>query len=559
MSAEDPFDSAEEAAPTKRIDWMQVALLPLWRARLWIVVGAGLSAGLGGVQALMKPNEFSSVGKLLVRTGSRESKTAEGRVIGDSSGAQASLREAIQNQIHLITTPEVYRRLVANLGPSTILEPYDPTAQDNENTALHTRWIHKFQGLWFSRADACRADPSRPIDNCPRCVDLAEEVVSKGLIVFPELGSSILSVAYTAQSPEVASKVVDGFLGAARAHHREVFDVDPALQFLDQKVKDAKVTWDIAEAALTEYRNSCSLRDYEEQSQAHLKRIDELEAELNENEARLADLKRQIKYYREALDAEPATLVTTAGQPPKDNPEYEVLVRMRQSMQIELAAPDPIQYPTREKLEARQQQLRTQIADIDARLATTPAQLRADAPEAARGRVRARGPDRRPGHPPQHHRGAAEPAEGVRGVPSGAGREGARRGRGPGQLRQLRPQPQRSVADEPARRHAADEPDRGAARDVPAQQVGARAQQGGHPRGRARRRGQRRAGAAPQPAEAAQGPGSVGPGSRPGARGRPFRGPRRSRPAELSRAARGAPQRRARGRDGADPTSAERA
>jgi uncharacterized protein involved in exopolysaccharide biosynthesis len=135
------------------------------------------------------------------------------------------------------------------------------------------------------------------------------------------------------------------------------------------------VTWDIAEAALTEYRNSCSLRDYEEQSQAHLKRIDELEAELNENEARLADLKRQIKYYREALDAEPATLVTTAGQPPKDNPEYEVLVRMRQSMQIELAAPDPIQYPTREKLEARQQQLRTQIADIDARLATTPAQL----------------------------------------------------------------------------------------------------------------------------------------------------------------------------------------
>ncbi|MBL8802090.1 MAG: hypothetical protein JNN27_08850 [Planctomycetes bacterium] len=375
MSAEDPFDSAEEAAPTKRIDWMQLALLPLWRGRLWIISGAVLSAGLGGVQALMKPNEFSSVGKLLVRTGSRESKTAEGRVIGDSSGAQASLREAIQNQIHLITTPEVYRRLVANLGPSTILEPYDPTAQDNENTALHTRWIHKFQGLWFSRADACRADPSRPIDNCPRCVDLAEEVVSKGLIVFPEMGSSILSVAYTAQSPEVASKVVDGFLGAARAHHREVFDVDPALQFLDQKVKDAKVTWDIAEAALTEYRNTCSLRDYEEQSQAHLKRIDELEAELHENEARLADLKRQIKYYREALEAEPATLVTTAGQPPKDNPEYEVLVRMRQSMQIELAAPDPAQYPTREKLEARQQQLRTQIADIDARLATTPAQI----------------------------------------------------------------------------------------------------------------------------------------------------------------------------------------
>lgn len=375
MSAEDPFDSAEESAPSKRIDWMQVALLPLWRARLWIVAGAGLSAGLGGVQALMKPNEFSSVGKLLVRTGARESKTAEGRVIGDSSGAQASLREAIQNQIHLITTPEVYRRLVANLGPSTILEPYDPTAQDTEDTALHTRWIHKFQGLWFSRADACRADPSRPIDNCPRCVDLAEEVVSKGLIVFPEMGSSILSVAYTAQSPEVASKVVDGFLGAARAHHREVFDVDPALQFLDQKVKDAKVTWDIAEAALTEYRNSCSLRDYEEQSQAHLKRIDELEAELNENEARLADLKRQIKYYQEALKSEPSTLVTTAGQPPKDNPEYEVLVRARQSMQIELAAPDTAQYETREKLEARQQQLRTQIADIDARLATTPAQL----------------------------------------------------------------------------------------------------------------------------------------------------------------------------------------
>lgn len=375
MSSDDPFDNAEDAAPTKRIDWMQVAFMPLWRARWWILVGAGLSAGAGGVQALMKPNEFSSVGKLLVRTGSRESKTAEGRVIGDSSGAQASLREAIQNQIHLITTPEVYRRVVANLGPSTILEPYDPTAQDNENTALHTRWMHKFQGLWFSRADACRADPNRPIDSCPRCVDLAEEVVSKGLVVFPEMGSSILSVAYTAQSPEVASKVVDGFLSAARAHHREVFDVDETLGFLDEKVNDAKLTWDTAEAALTEYRNTCSLRDYDEQSQAHLKRIDELETELHENEARLADLKRQIKYYQEALKSEPATLVTTAGQPPKDNPEYEVLVRMRQSMQIELVAPDPVVYSTREKLEARQAQLRTQIADIDVRLASTPQQL----------------------------------------------------------------------------------------------------------------------------------------------------------------------------------------
>jgi len=375
MSADDPFQSAEEAAPPKSIDWMQVALLPLWRARLWIVAGAALSAGVGGVQALMKPNEFRSVGKLLVRTGSRESKTAEGRVIGDSSGAQASLREAIQNQIHLITTPEVYRRLVSNLGPSTILEPYDPAAQDNENTAFHTRWIHNFQALWFSRADACRADPSRPIDSCPRCVDLAEEVVSKGLIVFPEMGSSILSVAYTAQSPEVASKVVDGFLGAARAHHREVFDVDEALGFLDGKVKDAKVNWDIAEAALTEYRNTCSLRDYSEQSQAHLKRIEDLEAELSDNEARLAVLLRQIAYYEKALEKELPTQVTTAGQPPRSNPEYDALVLQRQGALLELAAPDTSAYSTKEKLEARQQQLRIQVADLDLRLASTPAQL----------------------------------------------------------------------------------------------------------------------------------------------------------------------------------------
>lgn len=372
MADEDPFESDETAPTGGGIDMLKQIVQPLWAARFWLVLAAGVGAVFGAVESLLKPNEFTSLGKFLVRPGARESITPEGRIIGDGAGAPLALRESVQNQIHLLQNPEVTRRMVADLGARTILEPYDPTEHDTDETPLHMRWAHQLQRAWFRRADMCLTDPGRPIDSCPRCVDLAEYVITKGIVVFPELGSSVLSVVYTAHSPQVASKIVDAFMRAAVSHHQQVFDVDSTLQFLDSKLLDARVKADLADHALTKYRTQCGLFDYDEQRAAHLTQIDTLEGELAKNEARLAELRSQHEFYKAALEKEPVELQSQTPQAPIANPEYEYLMAESLKARLELGSLDPAAFTTQLQLEARRRQLQEQVNQANSALEKTP-------------------------------------------------------------------------------------------------------------------------------------------------------------------------------------------
>lgn len=372
MPDEDPFESEGPAPVSGGIDPLKHVVQPLWAARYWIVLAAATGAALGAVESLLKPNEFTSLGKFLVRPGARESTTPEGRIIGDGAGAPLGLRESVQNQIHLLQNPQVTRRAVADLGARTILEPYDPTEHDTDQTPLHMRWAHQLQRAWFRRADLCLSDPGRPIDNCSRCVDLAEQVISRGLVVFPELGSSVLSVVYTAHSPPVASKIVDAFMRAALSHHQQVFDVDSTLQFLDSKLLDARVKADLADHSLTKYRTECGLFDYEEQRAAHLAQIDTLEGEFAKNEARLAELRSQREFYKAALELEPVELESQTPQAPITNPEYEYLMSEVLRARLDLASLDPTAFTTQAQLEARRRQLQEQLNQASGALETTP-------------------------------------------------------------------------------------------------------------------------------------------------------------------------------------------
>jgi len=378
MGESEPFESEPEASAAPGIDVVKVLARPLWAGRYWLVLAAGLGASLGVLQSMLRPNEFTSLGKFLVRPGTRESTTPEGRIIGDGSGAPLSLREAVQNQIHLLQNPEVARRAVADLGARTMLEPYDPTEHDDENTPLHMRWAHQLQRAWFRRADTCLSDPGRPIDSCGRCVDVAEEALSKGIVVFPELGSSVLSVVYTAHSPQVAAKVVDAFMRAALSHHQQVFDIDSTLQFLDGKLLDARVKADLADQALTKYRTECGLFDYEEQRASHLSQIDALEGELAHNEARLAELRSQQEFYRVALENESPELTSQTPQAPMTNPEFEYLTAEALKARLELSALDPASFTTQAQLEARRRQLQEQLNQATTALATVPRLLPMD-------------------------------------------------------------------------------------------------------------------------------------------------------------------------------------
>jgi len=378
-SFDDPF-AAEDAPQVGRApDPIDTIVAPLWRARRTIAITMAAGLCLGGFLSLLQPNEFSSIGKFLVRAGEREAITPEGRVIGDG-GASISIntREAVANQIHLVNDPSVFQRVVADVGAPAILAPYDPSVFDDDHTSAPMHWMHQFQRYWFGRGASCFTDSSRAPDNCPRCVDAAEQVVAHGINVFAEPGSSVLSVAYASHSPQLASTVVNAYLRAALAHHQQVFDVDNELQFLDEQVLQARSAADLADDRLAKYRTNCGLYNFETQSAAILSEINTLESEIAAQETRLVELRRRAEFYDSALEVEPKELRNELQQPPILNPKHGLIESHIFELRSQLAALESDRTSTKDQIETRRQVLSDQIAQQEIDLAKEPRFLQVD-------------------------------------------------------------------------------------------------------------------------------------------------------------------------------------
>lgn len=319
-----------EAGEPRGADPLETLVLPVVRS--WPIVGLALAlgAGVGLCKGLLQPNSYASVGKLLVRTGMREQATPE-TTVGDSDrSTSANGREALANEIELLKNPIVFQRAARELGPARVLEPYDPTLLDGPETPWHTRKMHELQAWWFGRGAAINPNLGHPIDDCSACVALAGHSLEQGLRIWPEPGSSVLGINYTDDSQIGAQEVVNAFLSAALAHHREVFETRSQLAFLNEQVELAEAEAASAQNDLSEYRISCSVYDIPEQRAVHLRESQALDEQLAADQLRLAELREQRRVNELLIANETPFLKDTSSSARTQNPEY-LLIKQRLS------------------------------------------------------------------------------------------------------------------------------------------------------------------------------------------------------------------------------------
>jgi len=292
----------------------------LARASRLLILGAVLGALVGAVVAVIRPNEYTSTAKILVRIGEREQATADTAFEDRRPGPRAGFDD-LQNEIQLLSNPLLFERLADRLGPATVLQPYDPAAADGPDTAAPVRWLHRLQSWWGRRSapDHC-ADPS----SCPRCRRAAFVTLRDSTTIGAEPYSNVITVSSTANDPERARQVVDGLVATGLERHMEVFDTDPSHEFVRQEVETAVAEAKRVETALSEYRAKCQVFDLPGQSAEIQKRISALESEVGKDGERLVELQARAELLRDLLEKEPK-IVRQVGRDEVVNPYFTKL------------------------------------------------------------------------------------------------------------------------------------------------------------------------------------------------------------------------------------------
>lgn len=231
----------------------------IWRYRVLVVLVAGVGLAFGLFGALISPNQYRSVGKLFVRLGMRESITPETAFSGTDAAARSMpVREAIQNELQVLSAPELFGKVIAKIGADTVLAPYNPESASDSAGPWHVQAFHALQSWWFQSAGgAIRSE---------LLVDrgtLARLILQRTVRIYPEAGTNVISIAYESHSPELARAVVEASLAAAIEMHREVFDTMTSLGAIEEELKRDEGLARTVEKELRAFRVEKGIYDFE--------------------------------------------------------------------------------------------------------------------------------------------------------------------------------------------------------------------------------------------------------------------------------------------------------
>ena len=368
-------DNATDSGPPEpRGNTLAVAWLRIWRYRLLVMLTVVIGSGVGLFFSLTVPNQYQSVGKLYVRPGLRDLITPEA-ALSDSGGSTyrgAGSREAVLNELQVLSGSKLYDKVVQDVGVELLLAPYDP-ASESEATSGFTRLSHSFQSWWFASGG------NKAVDQDISREKAASLLLQGGVSISAESGTSVIACSYVAHSPETANKVVNAVLKAAREVHQEVFETMSPLLAIEDEMKSSEASARAAETALREFRVEKAIHSFDSEYASVLSYVDELNrlADTTELEIGRKQAERNVFMDLEKLRAGEKT--TRAGDSFVVNPSYSGLVSLLTQLQLRALSLEEQQGEmTTDEYQRRKVALAKSIVQAQSRIMTEGKQLKVE-------------------------------------------------------------------------------------------------------------------------------------------------------------------------------------
>jgi uncharacterized protein involved in exopolysaccharide biosynthesis/Mrp family chromosome partitioning ATPase len=262
---------------------------------------------------------FQSDAKLLVRLG-RESVSLDPTA---TTGQVVSIGQDRENEVNselaILLSRELAEKVVDAVGFDTLIEgPAELSGAADTPPANIRRWV---KALFKPPAVALAkhlpaSDPPDPVEEM-RVRDKAVRLFSKNLVIEATKKSSIITISYDAQTPELARDVISKLIGFYLDKHITVHRTTGSYRFFDQQKDELQAALLKSESELRDLKNKTGVAVLPEQRRNLLDRTSGIERELEKTESDMAAATASLKSLQRNLGAMPQTQVTaeTSGLP----------------------------------------------------------------------------------------------------------------------------------------------------------------------------------------------------------------------------------------------------
>lgn len=246
--------------------------------------------GLVSVVTFTMRPQYASESKLFVRIGRENLGIDPTTTLGQGGAilsAPTSREDEINSMVEMFSSRTLLEQLATDVGPERILDK--PPANANSSG-----WWPSLDGLFGS------SDPKAD----------AIERLTRRLSVSAQRRSNVLSVSYTASSPELAQTVVSRLVELYVDEYARLHRVEGSKEFLATQAAIVRDRLTKAEARLQEIKNATGLTSVTDQRRILVERVGQLEDALLQTTSQLAVTEAELRTLNQKLKTLPPMLET---------------------------------------------------------------------------------------------------------------------------------------------------------------------------------------------------------------------------------------------------------
>lgn len=260
------------------------------------------------VKIFKTPDIYRSEAKLFVRLG-REYLTLDATVTtGQTINVSQNRDSEVNVELEILKSRELSEKVVDSIGPDAFNRR---PARNISIKSCNQKVSEKALQQAFTEVKQSPSGSEQfNLAKTPGDRDKAVHKVMSNLSVKAEKDSSIISISYESESPELAKDVIDTLLFYYEEKHFKVHQTTGSDEFFLKQVSDSNDTLALLEKELQDFRDETGISSLEEQRQDILSHIADLVGQIGAEEANLAACRAKVQEFQKTVSNVPETLTT---------------------------------------------------------------------------------------------------------------------------------------------------------------------------------------------------------------------------------------------------------
>ncbi|OHB64502.1 MAG: hypothetical protein A2Y76_01390 [Planctomycetes bacterium RBG_13_60_9] len=278
-------------------------------AILFVVVATAVA-----VDTFRRPEIYRSEAKLLVRVGRETVSLDPTATIGETINVTRPYEREINSELEILRSRDLADAVVDAVGLDAFRRRPDAMSADRHEAGN----VESLARRVLSAIRNITASSKALVHNVLVQLDLRDSLsererairrVVENLEIATSKETNVITMAYEAESPHLAGRVLDKFIDAYLGKHATAYQTPGTQRFFEQQSEHLRVELDAAEEELQSVKNESGIASLEQQRQAVVTNIGALEQRVAEAEAERAASQAKLEALKKRLSGMPQIVV----------------------------------------------------------------------------------------------------------------------------------------------------------------------------------------------------------------------------------------------------------